>query len=90
MSDIKNTFSLTSIKVEAVEDIPRRHHDRRRTTRRSCSKPRMLGPDRILILRKQESGAPFIYRESDRRKANRRKSKPSLLRTDEIVLLRKK
>ncbi len=90
MSDIKNTFSLTSTKVEDVEDISRRSTDRRRSTRRSCSKPRMIGPDRILILRKQDSSAPFIYRESDRRQNSRRKSKPSLLKVDEIVLLRKK
>jgi hypothetical protein len=90
MSELKNNTLLASTEDDDIDVVSRRHIKRRSTTRRTCSKPRMLCPDSILNLRKRDNNGHFIYREGDRRQQKRRKSRPSLIKSGEIVFLRKK
>jgi hypothetical protein len=90
MSELKNNTLSAPTEDDDIEVVSRRHLERRGTTRRTCSKPRMLCPDSILNLRKQDNNAHFIYRDGERRQQKRRKSRPSLIKLGEIVFLRKK
>mgnify|MGYP000137800230 CR=1 FL=1 len=92
MSTLNNFNPIIELTEEnqEFETIPRRRIERRSATRRDCSKPKMLCPDKITTLRKLDNNAHLILRERDRRQQKRRNSRPSLLKADDIVILRKK
>jgi hypothetical protein len=75
---------------ETLEIVPRRHTDRRSLQRRATIKPKLVNPETVRLLRKQDKATHLVLREGERRKQNRRKSKPSLLNADNIMVLRKK
>jgi len=75
---------------ETLEIVPRRHVERRSLLRRATIKPKIVSPEKIQLLRKQDKKPHLILREGDRRQQHRRSSKPTLLTTDKIVILRKK
>lgn len=90
MSEIKKSLFLSPTEEDNVEVVPRRRIERRKATRRTNSKPKLLFPDNIAKLRKKDDNTHLLFRGGDRRQKNRRKSKPLFLTADEILLLRKK